>query len=45
MEDCVTIRVIIGKKWDTIKASFEPKRSTIGQEMADLWANYHWEVA
>ena len=26
MEDCVTNRVIIGKKWDTIKASFEPKR-------------------
>ena len=45
MGGCVTNRGIMCKKWDRNKASFEPKRSTIGQEMADLWANYHWEVA
>ena len=27
MKGCVTYRVIMCKKWDTIKASFEPKRS------------------
>ena len=28
-----------------IRASFEPKRSKIGQEAADLWPIYQWEVA
>ena len=29
----------------SIRASFELKRSKIGQEMAELWPFYHWEVA
>ena len=29
----------------TIRASLEPKRYKIGQETADLWPIYHWEVA
>ena len=29
----------------SIRASFEPKRSKIGQEMAQLWPIYQWEVA
>ena len=29
----------------SIRASFEPKRSKIGQEMAELWPIYKWEVA
>ena len=29
----------------SIRASFEPKRSKIGQEMAELWPIYQWEVA
>ena len=29
----------------SIRASFEPEISKIGQEMAELWSNYQWEVA
>ena len=29
----------------SIRASFEPKRSKIGQEMAELRPIYQWEVA
>ena len=29
----------------SIRASFEPERSKIGQEMAELWPIYQWEVA
>ena len=29
----------------SIRASFEPKISKIGQEMAELWPIYKWEVA
>ena len=29
----------------SIRASFEPKRSKIGQETAQLWPIYQWEVA
>ena len=29
----------------SIRASFEPKRSKIGQEMAEFWPIYNWEVA
>ena len=29
----------------SIRASFEPKRSKIGQEMAELWPIYQREVA
>ena len=29
----------------SIRASFEPKRSKIGQETAELWPIYKWEVA
>ena len=29
----------------SIRASFEPKRSKLGQEMAELWPIYRWEVA
>ena len=29
----------------SIRASFEPKISKIGQEMAKLWPIYQWEVA
>ena len=29
----------------SIRASFEPKRYKIGQEMAELWPIYQWEVA
>ena len=28
-----------------IRASFEPKSSKIGQETAELWPIYQWEVA
>ena len=28
----------------SIRASLEPKRSKIGQEMAKLWPIYQWEV-
>ena len=27
------------------RASLEPKRSKIGQEMAEFWPIYNWEVA
>ena len=29
----------------SIRASFEPKRSKIGQETAEFWPFYRWEVA
>ena len=29
----------------SIRASFEPKRSKIGQETAEFWPIYNWEVA
>ena len=29
----------------SIRASFEPKRSKMGLEMAELWPIYQWEVA
>ena len=29
----------------SIRASFEPKRSKIGQDMVELWPIYQWEVA
>ena len=29
----------------TIRGSLEPKRSKIGQETAELWPIYQWEVA
>ena len=29
----------------SFRASFEPKRSKIRQEMAELWPIYNWEVA
>ena len=29
----------------SIKALFDPKISKIGQEMAELWPIYQWEVA
>ena len=29
----------------SIMASFEPKRSKIGPEIAKLWPSYQWEVA
>ena len=29
----------------SIRASFEPKRSKIRQEMAEFWPISHWEVA
>ena len=29
----------------SFRASCEPKRSKIGQEMAELWPIYQWEVA
>ena len=29
----------------SISAVFEPKRSKIGHEMAELWPIYQWEVA
>ena len=29
----------------SVRASFEPKRSKIGQETALLWPIYQWEVA
>ena len=45
MGGCVTNRVIMCKKWDTIKASFEPKRFKMGKEKAEFSAIYHWEIA
>ena len=30
---------------ESIRASFEPERSKIGQETAELWPIYQWEVA
>ena len=29
----------------SLRASFEPKRSKIGQETAEFWPIYNWEVA